>query len=372
MKICLFVNGPSQSIPGIRAKGLTKHLDGKRHAVEIMYRDGRRLTSLIRFFNHARKGRPDVIYAVDMGYSGAIAGCLAKLFYGAKFVVDTGDLIYELFKASGEAGFIKCRIAKIVESTALKTADSIVVRGSFHKEHLESQGFENIFHIPDGVDVDIHSPKSANIGAMRQRLGINGDFTIGVLGSLCWNKRFNMCYGWDLMNALQFLRDLPVKGVIIGDGNGLPKLKKMAQELEVSDRVIFTGWLSYSEISHYLPLLDICLSTQTDNLVGQVRTTAKLPVYLSFGKYVIATNVGDAKQILPGVGMLLPYRGIKDENYPRLLAEKIRWLFENRDELEKAEKGIRIAEERFEYKVLAKRLDEILNRFSGDVYRGVV
>ena len=38
----------------------------------------------------------------------------------------------------------------------------------------------------------------------------------------------------------------------------------------------------------HLSIMDVCISTQSNDLVGMVRTTGKLPLYLAYGKYVIA------------------------------------------------------------------------------------
>jgi hypothetical protein len=45
--------------------------------------------------------------------------------------------------------------------------------------------------------------------------------------------------------------------------------------------------------------MDICLSTQTNDVVGWVRTTGKLPLYLAAGRYVLASRVGEAARVLP-------------------------------------------------------------------------
>ena len=68
--------------------------------------------------------------------------------------------------------------------------------------------------------------------------------------------------------------------------------------------------------------MDAALSTQTNNRVGSVRTTGKLAHYMACGCYVLATDVGEARLLLPPE-MRLPYDGIKDAAYPARLAQKI-------------------------------------------------
>ncbi len=357
MKVTFFVSGSSDNVMGIRAQGLARFLDSC-HRIEIIYRDRRKIAALIRFFNLARKTKSDIVYVVGIGYSGVVAAIAAKTFLGSRMIIDSGDAVYELLKSTDNLNLFQCQIARLIEKAALKCADMIVVQGSFHKEWLEQKGYPNVVHIPNGVDTSSIDARDGD--KLRNQLELNKHFTVAVLGSIVWSNRLRMCYGWELVEALALLKDLPVKGIVMGGGSGVPKLRELAKQKGVEEDVIFTGHLPYARIHDYLSLADVCLSTQTNNLVGQVRTTAKLPEYLACGKYVIATEVGDAKHILPGLGMLLPYDGEKDNQYPKLLAEKIRWLFNNRQELEKAKAGMQIAKEKFDYRVLAKQLEEVL------------
>jgi glycosyltransferase involved in cell wall biosynthesis len=295
---------------------------------------------------------------MNIGYSGVIAGILAKWLYKIKLIVDTGDVVYELFKTTGQKGFLGLLLTKILENSALRLSDVIIVRGSFHKTWLEQHGYKNVVHIPDGVDTSFSKPM--DVKDLRERLGLSEHLIVGMMGTTNWSKKLKLCYGWELIEALKYLKNLKVKGIIIGTGTGLPRLKQRAKELGILDNVVFVGRIPYSAVPKYISFMDVCISTQTDNLVGKVRTTGKLIEYLACGKYVIATDVGDAKNILKNIGMLLPYHGVKDENYPKLLADKIKWLIQNKDELKKGKLGIKIVKEHFDYQILSDKSKEIL------------
>jgi glycosyltransferase involved in cell wall biosynthesis len=267
-------------------------------------------------------------------------------------------VVYELFKTTGQKGFLGLLLTKILENSALRLSDVIIVRGSFHKTWLEQHGYKNVVHIPDGVDTSFSKPM--DVKDLRERLGLSEHLIVGMMGTTNWSKKLKLCYGWELIEALKYLKNLKVKGIIIGTGTGLPRLKQRAKELGILDNVVFVGRIPYSAVPKYISFMDVCISTQTDNLVGKVRTTGKLIEYLACGKYVIATDVGDAKNILKNIGMLLPYHGVKDENYPKLLADKIKWLIQNKDELKKGKLGIKIVKEHFDYQILSDKSKEIL------------
>src|SRR5207237_9475463 len=111
--------------------------------------------------------------------------------------------------------------------------------------------------------------------------------------------------------------------------------------------------------SRHLNLIDICLSTQTNNLAGQVRTTGKLPLYLAAGRYILASNVGEAAIILDAE-MLVDYQGTKDQNYPLRLSQRVLSVLDHPEKLECVARNIALAKTRFDYAILADRMKQIL------------
>jgi hypothetical protein len=95
----------------------------------------------------------------------------------------------------------------------------------------------------------------------------------------------------------------------------------------VETRIRFVGNVPYEHLGRYINLFDVALSTQTNNLVGRVRTTGKLPLYLACGIPVFASRVGAAGDLLPEP-MLVDYEDVGldgiDIHYPERLAYKIR------------------------------------------------
>jgi len=283
---------------------------------------------------------------------------MSKIVWNKKFIIDTGDLAYELAKSSSDRNVWVLWLIRLIEWMALRMADAIIVRGSYHKLLLERLGYRRVFHIPDGVDTQFSRPM--DVSDLRESLGLEDYLVIGVMGSTIWNSKLKMCYGWELLEVLKILKGYSVKGMLIGDGSGLRRLKERAKEYGIEDNVIFTGWLDYSLIPKYANLFDIAISTQTNNVVGKVRTTGKIPEYLACGKYIIATAVGEAKKIIKENGTLLPYRGSKDESYPARIAQEIMKILSDPYCLNQGVKGVEIARERFDYRKLCQNLFCIL------------
>jgi glycosyltransferase involved in cell wall biosynthesis len=365
LKLMFFVNGSESSAGSIRAKMFANRLPSNWD-IRFNYRPVPKWKGILPFIQSALKFRPDIIYIIDTAYTGVLAGGIAKKLIECKLITDTGDVAYELAKSTGNYSKAQIAIINWIEQLAIKNSDCLIVRGSYHKILLESQGVQNVVFIPDGVDTLTVSP--AKHLSLKIGLGLEHNFVVGMVGTMIWSERHRMCYGWDVIEALVFLKDLPINVLLVGDGDGRQILEVRAQELGVSDRVIFTGQLPYEEMLRYLSIMDVCISTQSNDLVGMVRTTGKLPLYLAYGKYVIATDVGEAKRVLPGIGCLLPYEGVRDNSYPVRLAEHIRLLITDPNRTKVAEAAFKIAQDNFDYNLLAQQVAKTcLNLIETDV-----
>jgi len=105
--------------------------------------------------------------------------------------------------------------------------------------------------------------------------------------------------------------------------------------------------------------MDVCLSTQTNDMVGRLRLTSKVPLYLACGKYILASDVGEVRHILPE-DMRLDYKGPKDTHYPVRLAAALEDLLTNRDLLKNAISLRKLALEKFDYRILSKQVEDII------------
>lgn len=358
MKLTFFVNGSSKSSAAVRALHLAQGFP-KNWDVRFNYRFRSKWRSILAFLFDILCQKPNLIYVIDTAYSGVLAAFLAKHFLRCRFILDTGDVAFELAQSVGTYSVFQLTLIKWVEKLAIQQSDCIIVRGSYHKELLEKQGIGHVEFIPDGVP-------TSNVAILdhtkiKEDLGLSDGLTVGLIGTMSWSERHRMCYGWDIIEALALLKEEPIMGLLVGDGNGRPILEARAKELGISDKVKFVGQVPYTEISQYLAAMDACVSTQSNDLVGMVRTTGKLPLYLAHGKYVIATDVGEAQKVLPGIGCLLPYEGVRDNNHPIRLAQELKRLMSDPKSLEISDKAMQVAKDNFDYEMLAGKLEKILN-----------
>jgi glycosyltransferase involved in cell wall biosynthesis len=107
-------------------------------------------------------------------------------------------------------------------------------------------------------------------------------------------------------------------------------------------------------------MMDVCLSTQTNDLPGQVRTTGKLPLYLAAGRYILASKVGEAARVLPEE-MLVEYDGTVDRSYPARLADRIERLLADPSILVRGCANVALARTAFDYDVLTNQVASVID-----------
>ena len=356
-RVTLLVNGGEDSAMGIRARSLVRTA-GDRVEARIVYRGASRARSIGDFGRRLRGERPDLVYVLDMAYSGVLAAALHGACSRCRVIIDTGDAIFALARSSAIRGPVGLGLTWALEEFGLRRADHIVVRGTRHAELLRARSIAATV-IPDGVDVEQFAAMDGS--PVRDKFSLGRAFAVGLVGSSIWSDRLQMCYGWELVESLALIHDRDVCGLMIGDGDGIERLRRRAAELRVSDRLRFAGRVPYDQLPAHIAAMDVCLSTQTNDIPGQVRTTGKLPLYLAAGGFGLASRVGEGARVLPEP-MLVEYSGTRDPTYPARLAERLAAVRAMPDRATLAARGVTIARREFAYDVLAERWINVIFR----------
>jgi len=159
-----------------------------------------------------------------------------------------------------------------------------------------------------------------------------------------------------LLQAVAFLRStgLAVRLTTIGTGSQVPELKKLAEDLRISDAVEFKGYITDQDDSR-LPEMyataDIFVLPSLEEGFGFVLVEA-----MASGLPVVAANVSAIPEVIGDAGILVPPRD------PRALAAALRRLINDRDlRSQLGERGRKRAETHFSW-------DESLSRIIA-VYR---
>jgi glycosyltransferase involved in cell wall biosynthesis len=355
-RVAILVNSEASGPLAPRARAFAQGL-APEFAVELLWRESRRPDSVVRFLRELQRVRPEVLYLLDIGYSAVLATSLYRAFKRCRLVVDTGDALAELFWTTGRVGAFGRLMVRAYEGAVLRGAQHVIVRGSGLRRYTSDLGTKRVDVVPDGVDTAAFRPME--VPALRKSLRTEGHLSIGIMSSLNWSPRLQWGPGCELIEVLALLRHLPVCGVVVGDGPAREILERKAADRGVRERISFLGHIAYEALPAYIAAMDVCLSTQTNNWVGRVRTTGKLPLFLACGRFVLASRVGEAARVLPDE-MLVDYREGFDPTYGERLAGRVERIVREPQLLNLGEQSRKIAEAEFDYGVLIPKVAKVL------------
>ncbi len=358
MEGVFFVCGTERSGVGIRGTKFNDHFK-KRINSHIFYREG----GMFNFFTQFKKINsinPQFFYILDVGQRGLLTYLLLRLF-GKKpeLIIDTGDIPYEILKLHKPFSILNIYMMYFVEKILFKLSSKIIVRGSYHQKILKK--YKKVYLIPDGVFTkDFAHPNKKEIFTLRKKFNPKSYVTVGLLGSINFLKRLKTCSGEETLEILEILKDYPLKGIIIGDGDGFNYLKSLIEKKNLQGKVELLGRVEYSKVPEYLNLIDICLIPLSDHISMRVRTTGKFPLYLASNRYIISTQVGDAKKYIKENGKIIYYSGLKDNTWTKRVSQEIEKILKKPSLLKKSSVGFKIAKENLDYNLLFEKLEKIL------------
>lgn len=144
--------------------------------------------------------------------------------------------------------------------------------------------------------------------------------------------------------------------VLIGKGDSADEesaLRKQAEELNLGDRIRFLGQVSRTEVPTYLSGAMILALARPKSIIADAGFPSKLSEYLSTGKPVVVTRVGEIPVYLKdNENAFLVEPGNPDE-----FAEKLMYVLDNYDfALSVGREGKKLAETTFDYKFQADRM----------------
>ena len=137
----------------------------------------------------------------------------------------------------------------------------------------------------------------------------------------------------------------------------IPLLKEECANLDISEKVFFTGLVEHSTVKQYLSECKILAITRPSTLQTKAGFPTKLGEYFATMRPVLATNFGDMEEYFKdGTDIVMAECGNSEE-----IAQKIKWMIENKRELEIiSERGYKTAHDLLEYKNSVRRMINFL------------
>jgi len=231
--------------------------------------------------------------------------------------------------------------------TTLRRADAVIVISCAAREMVLARGVapDRVYIIPPGIDASkfVFSPFEHKA---------SDRFELLAVGHLLKRKGLDtILLAMDKLPSNVFLR-------IVGDGPQKQSLIKHACELNIADRVIFEGWVSYDEINPYYWNAHALVSGSRAESWGQMYVEA-----MACGLPVISTeNVGSREIVRDGeTGILVPQEDVNS------LAAAIRKLVNDRSLAARmGQAGRRVVEDEYDWdKVIIPRYIALYQSLSG-------
>lgn len=356
----VLVNGPFDSVQGPRARALFG--DDAR----IVYKEHGRLRSMSDIWSALRTVKSEWVYCIDMGFPSSLLAAIKKRSAPKlKLIYEIGDPARPLL-ANQNRSALEVGLAHQIDRRLPAIADHLVFRGTYLADYFTKisarESLPPWTWLPDGADCDVFRPRHDDqaIAELRREHKLENSFVVGLVGNIHFNPKHNLFYGWELAEALALIpADIQVTGVAVGDGPGRSVLEAARERLQLGDRLRLIGRVPHDQVSLWMNVFDVGLSTQTDDPVGWGRTTAKLPEYLACGTSVLCSDVGEAHRLLKESGQTLPYHGFRDEDYPARIAKRLMEMAgQNLDKLREHNRALAL--KLFDYIILRHKIQKLL------------
>ncbi len=226
---------------------------------------------------------PDTLFVI-----GAVFRLLRK-----RFVFDHHDLAPEVYLSrfrDPRRGFVY-KILKLMERGSYAAANVVIAtNGSYRRRAIEEGGKspDQVFVVRNGPPLSYQPllPPEGLVERATYLIGYVG--TIGPQDGLdCWLRAIQ--YLVETVGRRDFL------AVIIGDGDAMPDLRRLAVELRIEPYVLFTGRLPERETRRYLSAATLCVQPDPSGPLNNHSTMNKLMEYMALGKPTVAFDLHETR-----------------------------------------------------------------------------
>lgn len=247
------------------------------------------------------KARADVILTRDLGVAAALlklpAGLRAPVVYESHgYAPEVAAALPELVATATPASAAKLKRLAAREAAVWQDANGYVTITRALADDLEGRfGVRpRLAVIPDGVRPAVHPP-DLDINAPDLKVGPTTDPIAAYAGHL---------YAWKGVDVLlDAIAQTPgLRGLIVGGHAAEPDLarvKQLADELRITDRVTFTGLVLPPQVPQYLAQATmLVLPNPASAISTRFTSPLKLFEYMAAGRTIVASDLPAIREVL--------------------------------------------------------------------------
>ncbi|MCA9263767.1 MAG: glycosyltransferase family 4 protein [Planctomycetales bacterium] len=242
-----------------------------------------------------RAGKVDVVMGTSPPIFQLPSAWIVSALKRVPFLLEVRDLWPEF---AVDMGVLKnpllIRVARIVEKFFYARATHVIVNSPAYKDYLlgKSVPAAKISVVANGVDASMFDP-AADGASIRQQFTLDDHFIATYAGALGQANDIPT-----ILRAAQRLKQRhDIRILIVGGGKELPKLRELAQSLEL-ENVIFGGAFPKQQMRDVLAASNCCLATLQD--IPMFRTTYPNKVfdYMAAGRPTVLGIDGVIRKVV--------------------------------------------------------------------------
>ena len=234
----------------------------------------------------------DVIHAANPPDTLCVIGAVFKLF-GKRFIFDQHDLSPETYlsRFAQPRMNIVYKVLRFLERCSYAVADVVVSTNESYKGIALARGGKRpnkVFIVRNGPPLSYKplDPDPDLVRRAKHLIGYVG--TIGPQDGLdYWVRSIR-----EMVHTLQ-RRDF--LAVIIGNGDALSTVQRLAKELDVEPYILFTGRLPEFETRKHLSAVSVCVQPDPFSPLNDRSTMNKLMEYMALGKPTVAFDLVETR-----------------------------------------------------------------------------
>jgi PEP-CTERM/exosortase A-associated glycosyltransferase len=274
------------------------------------------------------KIKPDVLHAHSPSLN-AIAALRAGKRFGIPVVYEVRAFWEDAavdHGTSAENG-LRYRATRALETWALRQADAVTTICEGLRRDIVARGIpaDKVTVIPNAVDIDKFAVGGTADQDLKSRLGLSGARLIGFIGSF---------YAYEGLDVL--LRAVPslsaripdLRVLLVGGGPQDAQLRQLAQDLNIADKVVFTGRVPHDQVNMYYDLLDVLVYPRLPMRLTELVTPLKPLEAMAQGRILAASDVGGHLELIADGKTGVLFKAAD----PASLADKVGALLEQQEQ----------------------------------------